>query len=80
MPRIRFVRGVIWNKEPRGVGEEHDVTEREAFMLCEGYKDAVRITGEAPQSSGMTVREQIVTRDPVAEHRDPASEPAKRRK
>lgn len=81
MPQVQFVRGTIWNREPREPGEVAEVSERDAYILCDGYKDAVRIDGAAPKApTGMTVREQIQTRDPVAEHRDPVVEPTRRRK
>jgi hypothetical protein len=64
MPRVRFVRGVVWNKEPRGAGEEHELSEREARIVCDGYKDAVRIDSESPAPTGMTVRDSMVERVP----------------
>ena len=80
MPRIRFVKGVIWKGEGVGPGFEAEVSDKEAQILCDGYKDAVRIDGgEAPKRTGMTV-EDVIHRDPVAEHRDPATRPSGRRK
>ena len=81
MPRVRFTRGVVWNGDHKNPGDEADVSEREAFVLCEGYKKAVRIDGKemVARHSG-PVEEVVETRDPTADHRDPEPQPAKRGK
>jgi hypothetical protein len=72
MPRVRFVRGTIWKGEGVSPGHEAEVTERDAYALCEGYKDAVRVDGsEAPKPTGMTTKDVIVDRQVTANHRDP---------
>jgi hypothetical protein len=72
MPKIQFVRGVIWNGEGRTPGEIVEVNQHDAMILCDGYKDAVRVDGsEAPKPTGMTTKDVIVDRQVVASHRDP---------
>lgn len=81
MPVIRFVRGTVYNQKPCNIGDEIEVTEREAFALV-GAKRAERVDGKemVVKASGMVTQDVIETRDPVAEHRDPAVQPAQRRK
>jgi len=79
MPRIRFVNGVVWGEVARAVGEEIDVTDREAFILCEGYKDAERVDGTKRVALPQADLNVIQTRDPVAAHRDPVIETSKRK-
>jgi hypothetical protein len=72
MPTVRFIRSVIWKGEGVHPGTTVEATEQEAYALCEGYKDAVRIDGsEAPKPTGMTTKDVIVDRQVVASHRDP---------
>lgn len=72
MPRIRFVRGVVFDGEQRGPGEEAEVSDKWASILCDGYKDAVRVDGsEAPKLTGMTVKDSLQDRVPTVAHRDP---------
>jgi len=80
MSVIRFIRGTVWKQDVVNVGDQIEVTEREAILLCDGWKKAERVDGEAPAPRGMTVRDEIQTRDPVAEHRDPVAKPSMRRK
>ena len=75
--RIRFIRDVIFRGEPVAPGHEADVTPLEAMQQVDGYRDAVRVSGDAPAPRGMTVN-QVEHADPVAEHRDPAK-PRRRR-
>jgi hypothetical protein len=72
MPTVRFIRSVIWKGEGVHPGTTVEATEQEAYALCEGYKDAVRIDGsEAPKPTGMTTKDVIVDRQVQAVHRDP---------
>ncbi len=80
MPLVRFIRGCVWGGEGRGPGDEVEVTDKEALILCDHYKDAVRVDGKQMVVQAMTTRQEIETRDPVAEHRDPVAQPLKRGK
>lgn len=78
--RIRFTNGIVFRGESVAPGDEADVTPREAFLLCEGYKDAVRVDGTGRKATSTTANLteglEIVHGDPAAEHRDPVIKPA----
>lgn len=76
MARVRAIKSFVWNLADRDVGEEFDVSERDAFLLIHGYQYAVPVDGPPPAHPTATAF--LVDRDPVVEHRDPA--PAKKRK
>ena len=75
MERIRFVRSVVFKGEHVGPGQEVNVTAREAFLMVEGYKDAVRVDGSARKAVSTTVHVpdglDVIHGDGDAEHRDP---------
>jgi hypothetical protein len=72
MPTVRFIRSVVWKGEGVHPGSIAEVTEQEAYAVCEGYKDAVRVDGsEAQKPTGMTTKDVIVDRQVTAQHRDP---------
>jgi hypothetical protein len=76
--RIRFIRHVVFRREPVGPGHEVDVTPLEAMQQVDGYKDAVRVDSEAPAFVAMTTEGAVIEHgDPVAAHRDP--KPKRRR-
>lgn len=68
MPRVRAIKSFIWKLRDIDIGEVFEVSEREAFLLIHGYKDAVAVDGDAPPVPGA----MVVDGDPVVEHRDPA--------
>jgi hypothetical protein len=72
MPKVRFIRGIVFQGEPVGPPMEMEVSDRDAQILCEGYKDAVRIDGEAPKPASMTTKDVIVDRQVTASNRDPS--------
>ncbi len=78
--RIRFLRGIVFRGHPVGPGEEADVTPREAFLLVEGYKDAVRVDGSTRRPVATTANVldgvEVVHGDGTVEHRDPVVQPA----
>lgn len=85
MERIRFVRSVVFKGEHVGPGHEADVTAREAFLMVEGYQDAVRVDGSARKAVSTTVNVtdglEVVHGDNGAEHRDPVvQKPAQSRR
>ena len=72
MPKIRFLRGVVVDGEQYGAGKEAEVSDRMARVLCDGYKDAVRIDGsEAPTHTGMTVKDSMLDHRPQVAVCDP---------
>ena len=75
MERIRFVRGTVFKGEHVGPGHEAEVTPREAFLMVEGYQDAVRVDGTGRKAVATTVTLadglEVVHGDQGAEHRDP---------
>ncbi len=62
MPKVRVLRGVVAQGTSREPGDVLDVTEHEARLLVEVYKDAERL----PEAFG---GERIAV--PEVEHRDP---------
>ncbi len=81
MPLVRFTRGIIWKGQSVGPGDTAEVTDPEAFRLCEAYKDAERVDGKTMFATHTGLVDNVVqTRDPVAEHRDPVAPSSKRKK
>ena len=80
MPLIRWIRGTVYQGKPCNIGDQTEVTDREAYILVASRR-AERVDGKdmAAKASGMVTQDVLETRDPVAEHRDPVARPAKRK-
>ncbi len=75
MPRVRACKSFIWKLRDVDVGDEFDVTEREAFLLIHGYQQAVAVDGPPPALPTA----MLVDGDPAIEHRDPVRAKAPKR-
>lgn len=64
--RVRAVRTFVWEGRDVDLGDEFDVTPREAFILSEGYGYAV-VLGEAPPAPSV----MVTTADANPQYTDP---------
>jgi len=73
--RVRAIRSFVWSLRDVDVGDELDVSEREAFLLIHGYGYGVPVDAPAPPLPST----MVVDGDPVVQHRDPVRAPKRRR-
>lgn len=75
MPRVRAHKSFVWNLRDIDIGDEFDVSERDAFLLIHGYKYADVVDGPPPALPTA----MLVDGDPAIEHRDPVRAKAPKR-
>jgi len=66
MPRVRAFKSFVWNLRDIDIGDEFDVSERDAYLLIHGYQYAVAVAEAAALPTAI-----VVEGEPAVQHREP---------
>lgn len=66
MARVRAFKSFVWNLRDIDIGDEFDVSERDAFLLIHGYQYVVAVVEAAALPTAI-----VVEGEPGVQHREP---------